>query len=65
MLIMLVAGLFLLSWWRLAEALLLVTYASIRSIAGKHVAIKQGVLIGLLFPLAVSMMQFTYVVAFG
>jgi hypothetical protein len=45
MLIVLVANLFLLSWWRLAAAVLSETYASIPSIASTDVAIKQRVFI--------------------
>lgn len=57
MLAVLVAGLVLPSRWRLVGAVLPMTYVSTLSMAGMNVTIRQGVLIGLLFPFAVAMIQ--------
>jgi succinoglycan biosynthesis protein ExoA len=64
MLLLLGVGLLLPSWWRLTAAILPVAHALILMIAGTEVALRQGILIGLMFPLATAIMHLAYAVGF-
>jgi glycosyltransferase involved in cell wall biosynthesis len=56
----LIGSLWLHGWWRLLGAILPIVYVSILFMAGVGVAVKQGIHIGLLFPLATAMMHVAY-----
>lgn len=60
MLAMLVSGLWLSGWWRLLGALLSIVYVLILLTAGVGIAVRQGIRIGLLFPIATATMHIAY-----
>jgi succinoglycan biosynthesis protein ExoA len=64
MLILLVVGLWLPGWWRLIAAVLPTAYASILVGAAAGVAIKQGLLVGFMFPFAAAIMHIAYAAGF-
>jgi succinoglycan biosynthesis protein ExoA len=60
MLLILVSSLWLPRWWRLAGAILPIVYVLSLVVVGVGVAAKQGVRIGLLFPIATAIMHIAY-----
>lgn len=64
MLVLLPGGLYLPGWWRLSAAILPLTYASVLIVAGTVVSIGQKQLVGLLFPVAASIMHVAYALGF-
>jgi glycosyltransferase involved in cell wall biosynthesis len=64
MLIMLVVGLFLPGWWRLIAAALPIAYGGMLITAGLAVAIRRGLLVGLMFPIAAAIMHLAYAAGF-
>jgi hypothetical protein len=63
-LVLLVVGLFLPGWWRLTAAALPLAYASMLISAGVGIAMKQGMLVGLMFPIAAAIMHSAYAAGF-
>ncbi len=59
-LVLLVIGLSLPGWWRLTAAVLPAVYLSILLTAGLGVGLKEGVAVGLMFPVAATIMHFAY-----
>ena len=64
MLVLLVVGLFLPGRWRLIAAMLPAGYLSMLITAGAWVSMKHGILVGLMFPIAVAIMHMAYAVGF-
>lgn len=65
MLILLVVGLFLPGWLGLITALLPVAYAGMLLAAGVGIAIKEGALVGHMFPIAAAIMHLAYAAGFA
>jgi succinoglycan biosynthesis protein ExoA len=65
MLILLIVGYCLPGRWRLAAAVLPIAYIAMQVVAGVGVAIQQGMLSGLMFPMASAIMQLAYAVGFS
>jgi len=64
MLVSLGIGLCLPGWWRLIAAVLPVTYTSSLVAVGAAVAIRKGLLVGLMFPFAAAIMHGAYAAGF-
>jgi len=64
MLVVLIVGLFLPATWRLTAVALPVAYASMLITVGVGVAVKQSILVGLMFPIAAAIMHAAYAAGF-
>jgi glycosyltransferase involved in cell wall biosynthesis len=64
MFLLLAVGIYLEGSWRLAAAALPIAYVAMQVVAGFTAAIKQGLLVGFMFPVASATMQFAYAVGF-
>jgi succinoglycan biosynthesis protein ExoA len=65
MLALLPMGFYLSSWWRLVAVAIPVAYASLLLATGASIASKHGILVGLMFPLAVAIMHLAYAAGFA
>jgi succinoglycan biosynthesis protein ExoA len=64
MLMLLLMGVWSAGWWRLAAVVLPIAYVLTLIVVGMRVAMKSGVLVGLMFPSAAAIMHFAYAAGF-